>query len=184
MTLRSALGTLAAVTAIVGTISACSSASSDDRSATRETTRFGPPSDATEISAMGSIDLVTNLTFVVDGQRYLVHTAPTSFAPASPDSDRTATFEGEAGIEITATCGGVSESTEQTGEQVAGPLVVSWRDHEVAVSALSQDDTGACSPDDDEAERLLQMTQALPRLSAEEWNQLVIDHPVDLSGDS
>jgi hypothetical protein len=179
MKLRRVLGVAAAMLAFA----ACSSNTApEDGSGMTETPQFGPPVDATEVSAMGSVDLVSNLTFVVDGRRYLVHTAPTPFVPSSPDPSRTAIFKGAGGSEITATCGGATESTDEPGTQIAGPLVVSWPDHDAVVSVLSQDDTGRCSPDQERAEQLLQMAEALPRLSAEEWNQLVNDHPVDLSG--
>jgi hypothetical protein len=144
---------------------------------------FGPPDGATEVSAMGSVGLVTNLVFVVDGRRYLVHTAPSPMVPESRDPARSATFDTAEGVEITATCGGLSSSSNRPDPEIAGPLVVSWSEQDLVVSTASQDDMGPCSPTQEKAEALLRRALALPRLSPDAWDQLVADHPIDLSGD-
>jgi hypothetical protein len=166
---------------------ACSSGTAPKGSASSNTPRarglyFGPPPHATEVAAMGSAGQVTNVTFVTGGRRYLIHTGPDPMVQRSPNPARSATFQRSDGVRVTATCAGSSESSLQPGVQIAGPLVASWTEAGVVVSALSQDDTGLCAPADAAAETLVAKAQALPRLDAAGWAKLVADHPVDLTG--
>jgi hypothetical protein len=164
---------------------ACSSGTAPENSASSSNTLragsryYGPPPHATEVAAAGSTAHVTNLTFVADGRRYLVHTGPRPMARRSPDPARSASYQRSDGVRVSATCGGSSTSSLQPGVQIAGPLIASWTEAGVVVSVLSQDDTGLCAPTEAAAETLVATAQALPRLDAAGWAKLVAEHPVE-----
>ncbi len=141
---------------------------------------FGPPPGATQIAAIGSADQVANLTFVTHGRRYLVHIGPVPVVRTSSDPTRSATYRQRDGTKVAATCAGSSESSAQPGVvQVAGPLSVSWTEARAVVSALSQDETGPCSPTEADTRLLVEFVQSLPRLDSDAWAHLVAVHPLD-----
>jgi hypothetical protein len=146
---------------------------------------FAPPPGATQVAAIGAADQVANLTFVTHGRRYLVHIGPVPMVQTSPDPTRSATYRQPDGTKLAATCSGSSGSSTRPGVvQVAGPLSVSWAEAGVVVSALSQDETGPCSPTETQTLRLAKFVRSLPRLDSEAWARLVAEHPLDVTRSS
>jgi hypothetical protein len=146
---------------------------------------YGPPPGSNQVEAMGTMASgdVANLVFVdTTGTEYLVHTGSAVMVAPSADPARTATTLFENGSDLTLTCGGTSRTSNSAVDQVAGPLAVSWHDGHSVVTVLSQDATGPCAPTMEAAQPLIDLVRSLPRLTADEWSQLVRDHPIDLRG--
>jgi hypothetical protein len=154
---------------------------------------YGPPRAAADGGALGTVaEGVLSLRFAVDGRHYLVRTGPQPVFRPSQDPARSGSAELADHTPVTLTCQG-SISTASAGGSgdgtseaptVAGPLTVMWQEGGQFFTLLSQDDTDPCAPSASNAAALLRMIGSLRRLSAVEWNQLVSEHPILLTGDS
>ena len=153
-------------------------------------TFYGPPSWAFNAEALGSSgDGTYNLIFADgDGIKYVVHTATQPLYPDSQSPDSSGHGQLADGTPITISCGGMSRSASSDGssgtEEVAGPIVISWPRGDLIVTVLAPEDTGRCSPTQQAASSLIGVVGSLSQLDGSEWNQLVSEHPIPITGDS
>jgi hypothetical protein len=153
-------------------------------------TFYGPPSWAVNAQALGSSgDGTYNLIFANgEGVKYLVHTARQPLFPIPESPDRSGHGQLADGTPVTIACGGTTMAASGDGStspsEVAGPLLISWPKGDQVVSVLAPEDTGGCSPTPQAASSLIGVVGSLSQLDVNQWNQLVSEHPIPLSGDS
>jgi hypothetical protein len=153
-------------------------------------TFYGPPSWAVNAEALGSTGEGTyNLIFADgDGVKYVVHSAAQPLYPASQSPGSSVHGQLGDGTPITISCGGMAMSSSGDGSpstsRVAGPLVISWPRGDLIVTFLAPEDTGQCSPTQQAASSLIGVAGSLSQLDASQWDQLVSEHPIPLTGDS